>query len=78
MEGRARIGYTPKQKVERWKCGQCVADIAGCRFVSLSGSHAYWLTEVPKYRSIVAAREVTRTHSVIYSLRRIDSTSAVR
>ena len=31
MEGNARIWFTPKQKVElweRWKSGQCVADIA--------------------------------------------------
>lgn len=31
MEGNARIWFTPKQKAElweRWKSGQCVADIA--------------------------------------------------
>ncbi len=31
MEGHARTWFTPKQKVElweRWKSGQCVADIA--------------------------------------------------
>jgi hypothetical protein len=31
MEGNARIWFTPKQKAElweRWKGGQCVADIA--------------------------------------------------
>lgn len=30
MEGNARIWFTPKQKAElweRWKSGQCVADI---------------------------------------------------
>ena len=39
-EGRARIWFTPKQKAELWegwKSGQCVADIAGCRFVTLTG-----------------------------------------
>jgi hypothetical protein len=32
MEGNARTWFTPKQKAElweRWKSGQCVADIAG-------------------------------------------------
>ncbi len=39
MEGHARTWFTPKQKVElweRWKSGQCVADIAGPREHSLS------------------------------------------
>src|SRR5277367_3133666 len=28
MEGNARTLFTPKQKAERWKSGQCVVDIA--------------------------------------------------
>jgi len=41
MEGHARTWFTPKQKAElweRWKSGQCVADIAECP--SLTGSVA--------------------------------------
>jgi hypothetical protein len=33
MEGNARTWFTPKQKAElweRWRSGQCVADIARC------------------------------------------------
>jgi len=45
MEGNARIWFTPKQKAElweRWKNGQCVADIARA-LERRNKSGVYWV-----------------------------------
>jgi hypothetical protein len=65
MEGNARIWFTPKQKAElweRWKNGQCVADIARAlerrnksgvyRVLALNGG----IAPTPRRRASVALR----------------------
>ena len=65
MEGNARIWFTPKQKAElweRWKSGQCVADIARAlerrnksgvyRVLALNGG----IAPTPRRRALVALR----------------------
>jgi hypothetical protein len=48
MEGNARTWFTPKQKAElweRWKSGQCVADIArALERRNKSGVYRSWLS----------------------------------
>jgi hypothetical protein len=85
MEGNARIWFTPKQKTElweRWKNGQCVADIARAlerrnksgvyRVLALNGG----IAPTPRRRALVALRleereEVSRGIAAGRSLRRI-------
>src|SRR5439155_21849250 len=65
MEGNARTWFTPKQKAElweRWKSGQCVADIARAlerrnksgvyRILALNGG----IAPAPRRRALVALR----------------------
>jgi hypothetical protein len=65
MEGNARIWFTPKQKAElweRWKSGQCVADIARAlkrrnksgvyRVLALNGG----IAPTPRRRALVVLR----------------------
>jgi hypothetical protein len=45
MEGNARTWFTPKQKAElweRWKSGQCVADIARALIPKLIRMYRVW------------------------------------
>ena len=85
MEGNARIWFTPKQKAElweRWKGGQCVADIARAlerrnksgvyRVLALNGG----IAPTPRRRALVALRleereEVSRGIAAGRSIRRI-------
>ena len=85
MEGNARIWFTPKQKAElweRWKSGQCVADIARAlerrnksgvyRVLALNGG----IAPTPRRRALVALRreereEVSRGIAAGRSIRRI-------
>jgi transposase, IS30 family len=85
MEGNARIWFTPKQKAElweRWKNGQCVADIARAlerrnksgvyRVLALNGG----IAPTPRRRASVALRleereEVSRGIAAGRSIRRI-------
>ena len=85
MEGNARIWFTPKQKAElweRWKSGQCVADIARAlerrnksgvyRVLALNGG----IAPTPRRRASVALRleereEVSRGIAAGRSIRRI-------
>ena len=85
MEGTARIWFTPKQKAElweRWKSGQCVADIARAlerrnksgvyRVLALNGG----IAPAPRQRTAVALRleereEISRGIAAGRSIRRI-------
>ena len=85
MEGNARIWFTPKQKAElweRWKGGQCVADIARAlerrnksgvyRVLALNGG----IAPTPRRRALVALRleereEISRGIAAGRSIRRI-------
>jgi len=85
MEGNARIWFTPKQKAElweRWKSGQCVADIARAlerrnksgvyRVLALNGG----IAPTPRRRASVALRleereEISRGIAAGRSIRRI-------
>ena len=85
MEGTARIWFTPKQKAElweRWKGGQCVADIARAlerrnksgvyRILALNGG----IARAPRRRAPVALRleereEISRGIAAGRSIRRI-------
>ena len=85
MEGTARIWFTPKQKAElweRWKGGQCVADIARAlerrnksgvyRILALNGG----IAPAPRRRAPVALRleereEISRGIAAGRSIRRI-------
>src|SRR5450631_1904906 len=85
MEGNARIWFTPKQKAElweRWKSGQCVADIARAldrrnksgiyRVLALNGG----IAPAPRRRAAVALRleereEISRGIAAGRSIRRI-------
>src|SRR5664279_2127955 len=85
MEGNARIWFTPKQKAElweRWKSGQCVADIARAldrrnksgiyRVLALNGG----IAPDPRRRAAVALRleereEISRGIAAGRSIRRI-------
>ena len=85
MEGTARIWFTPKQKAElweRWKDGQCVADIARAlerrnksgvyRVLALNGG----IAPAPRRRAAVALRleereEISRGIAAGRSIRRI-------
>jgi hypothetical protein len=55
MEGTARIWFTPQQRAElweRWKNGQCVADIArALARRNKSGVYRIWLSMVALLRS---------------------------
>src|SRR5207344_3120873 len=85
MEGNARTWFTPKQKAElweRWKSGQCVADIARVlerrnksgvyRVLALNGG----IAPAPRRRASVALRleereEISRGSAAGWSIRRI-------
>src|SRR5713101_6046594 len=85
MEGNARTWFTPKQKAElweRWKSGQCVADIARAlerrnksgvyRVLALNGG----IAPAPRRRAAVALRleereEISRGIAAGRSIRRI-------
>ena len=85
MEGNARTWFTPKQKAElweRWKSGQCVADIARAlerrnksgvyRVLALNGG----IAPAPRRRASVALRleereEISRGIAAGRSIRRI-------
>ena len=85
MEGNARIWFTPKQKAElweRWKCGQCVADIARAlerrnksgvyRVLALNGG----IAPAPRRRALVTLRleereEISRGIAAGRPIRRI-------
>src|ERR1700720_2254390 len=85
MEGNARTWFTPKQKAElweRWKSGQCVADIARVlerrnksgvyRVLALNGG----IAPAPRRRASVALRleereEISRGIAAGRSIRRI-------
>jgi hypothetical protein len=69
MEGHARTWFTPKQKAElweRWKSGQCVADIARA-LERRNKSGVYWvlagnggIAPAPRRRALVALRSERR------------------
>ena len=84
MEGNARTWFTPKQRAElweRWKSGQCVADIARSlerrnksgvyRILALNGG----IAPAPRRRALVALRldereEISRGIAAGQSMRR--------
>ena len=85
MEGNARIWFTPQQKAElweRWKSGQCVADIARAlerrnksgvyRVLALNGG----IAPAPRRRALVTLRleereEISRGIAAGWPIRRI-------
>ena len=83
MEGNARTWFTPKQKAElweRWRSGQCVADIARAlnrrnksgvyRVLALNGG----IAPVPRRRAAVALglRSAKRSRAVLPPAGRYD------
>src|SRR6516164_9217938 len=78
MEGHARTWFTPKQKAElweRWKSGQCVADIARA-LERRNKSGVYRVLARPRRRALVALRleereEISRGIAAGRSIRRI-------
>jgi hypothetical protein len=85
MEGNARTWFTPKQKTElweRWRSGQCVADIARAlerrnksgiyRVLALNGG----IAPAPRRRAAVALKleereEISRSIAAGWSIRRV-------
>ena len=74
MEGNARTWFTPKQRAElweRWKSGQCVADIARA-LERRNKSGVYWvlagnggIAPAPGRRALVALRSERRRYVVV-------------
>ena len=85
MEGNARTWFTPKQRAElweRWKSGQCVADIARAlerrnksgvyRVLALNGGIAPALRRrAPRALRLVEREEISRGIAAGWSIRRI-------
>src|SRR5512132_2380675 len=84
MEGHARTWFTPKQRAElweRWKSGQCVADIARAlerrnksgvyRVLALNGGIAPARRRAPRALRLEEREEISRGIAASRSIRRI-------